>query len=285
MERMVNGVFFEGKYVPDSWDVRIFSVNGHREVSARQVIEWTETGAVGFHYEFDQPDPERDASWLAEKRERSLRSAARRAQTQCRRVIKASNFREMLTITYKENQCDRDLCREHFAKWVRAMVYVLPKFKYCASFEKQDRGAMHVHCATNALPKWVHYKGQKIEGWRLGTEVWRSIVGQNNGLVFVGGKPRWGGDKRRRNMSLAKMASYVSKYIMKDYADCPDGAQRYARSHGIELPKPEHVRLTNCSLAELIELAFQCDAGEAVVSHRVGRWGDSYWLCTEPITS
>ena len=282
MERIIYGIHLEGKRVPDAWDISIFEVNGHREVSARNVIEWTETIDMGFDYKLDAPDPVRDAAWLEERKERSLKKAAQRAQTQCRRLIKASNFREMLTITYRENQENRELCKEHFAKWVRAMVYVLPKFNYVASFEKQDRGAMHVHCCTNKLPKWVHYKGQKIEGWKLGTAVWRSIVGEDNGLVFVGGKSRWGGVTRRKNLSLAKMASYVSKYIMKDYADCPAGSQRYTRSHNIDLPKPEHIRITGCTLAQAIEIMFECKEGDIVVSHRVGRWGDSYWLCTEP---
>lgn len=281
MQRIVKGICFEGKRVPNAWDISTFEVNGHREVSARNVVEWTEIYDMGFNYELDLPDPVRDAAWLAEQKEKSLKKAAQRAQTNCRRLIKASNFREMFTITYRENQQDRDVCKRHFELWVKRMVRAFPKWQYCAAFERQERGAMHVHCATNKLPKYVHYKGEKIEAWTLPTILWRGIVGEDNGLVFVGGKPRWGGG-RRRNLSLAKMASYVSKYIMKDYADCPEGSNRYSRSNAIDLPKPTHIRLTDCSLDDLIRLAFEVPAGSVVVSHRIGDWQDSYWLCTEP---
>lgn len=281
MERIVNGVVFEGKRVPDAWDISIFEVNGHREVSARNVIEYVEKYVLPFDYKLDEPDPVRDAEWLEERHQNALKKAAQRAQTTCRRLIKASNFREMLTITYRENQEDRELCKKHFEAWYRIMKRCLPKFQYVASFERQKRGAMHIHCATNKLPKYCHYKGEKIESWTLGTKVWRSIVGEDNGLVFVGGKPRWG-TKRRRNQSLAKIASYVSKYIMKDFADSPAGSNRYSRSNAIDLPVPTKIRITDCSLDDLIRLAFELRPGDVVVSHRVGQWQDSYWLCTEP---
>lgn len=281
MERIIYGIVFKGERVPDAWDISTFEVNGHREVSARNVIKWTEQYELPFNYKLDEPDPVKDAEWIEERRLRSLKKSAQRAQTQCRRLIKASNFREMLTITYRENQTDRELCKTQFKEFVRRMKRAFPKFQYCAAFERQERGSMHVHCATNKLPKHAHYRGEKIESWRLGTLIWREIVGGDNGLVFVGGKPRWG-TTRRRNQSLAKIASYVSKYIMKDFEDSPDGSNRYSRSDSIDLPKPTHIRITDCSLDDLIRLAFEIPAGHVVVSHRIGHWGDSYWLCTEP---
>lgn len=295
MERIINGVLFKGERVSNAWDVSTFEVNGHKEVSARQVIEWTE---VGFNersplswaeyiaqYDYDPEKQKRlqaeHLEELEEKRQKSLKKAAQRAQTMCRRLIKASNFREMLTITYRENQGDRELCKSHFKEWVRRMKTAFPKWQYCAAFERQERGAMHVHCATNKLPKHCHYRGKKHESWLVGTLIWREIVGADNGLVFVGGKPRWG-DKRRRNQSLAKIASYVSKYIMKDYADCPEGSNRYSRSNAIDLPKPTKLRITDCTMTELVSLVFEVLPGHVVVSHRIGDWQDSYWLCTEP---
>lgn len=295
MQRNIHGILFEGERVPDSWDVSIFEVNGHRELSARQVIAWEE---IAFNVPPPMPwdeyiaqydyDPEKQARLEAEhleeieeKRLKSLKKSAQRAQTKCRRLIKASDFREMLTITYRENQDDREVCKGHFKEFVRRMKRALPKFQYCAAFERQERGSMHIHCATNKLPKHCHYRGEKIESWRLGTLIWREIVGDDNGLVFVGGKPRWG-TTRRRNQSLAKIASYVSKYILKDFADSSIGSNRYSRSDTIDLPKPTKIRITDCSMADLISLCFELQPGHVVVSHRVGHWGDSYWLCTEP---
>lgn len=279
MQRIVDGILFEGKRLENAWDVSIWESRGHREVSARQCVEWVELGPVP---PLKDLDPVEDAEYIEEKHQQSLRKAAQRAQTQCRRIIKSEGFDELLTITYRENQTDRAECKRHFKEWVRRMRRALGgEFRYCASFERQDRGAMHVHVACFKLPKHATHKGVKIEGWRLGTEVWRSIVGADNGLVFVGGKSKWS-KKRRKNMSAAKMASYVSKYIMKDYAESPAGSNRYSRSDIVEVPKPVHVRLSGASLADAIGAMFECRDGDVVVSHRLGAFLDTYWLCTEP---
>lgn len=313
MQRIVDGILYEGNRLENAWDVSIWESRGHREVSARQVVEWSELGPVPPLKELDSVE---DAEFIEEQHQRALKKAAQRAQTMCRRIIKAEGFDELLTITYRENQTDRAECKKHFKEWVRRMKRALGglvdvvdqvtgeiskkwkdgNFRYCASFERQDRGAMHVHVACFKLPKHAVHKGVKIEGWRLGTDVWRGIVDYEaegpsrssdkrpmvvNGLVFVGGKSKWS-KKRRKNMSAAKMASYVSKYIMKDYAESPMGANRYSRSNAIEVAKPVHVRLCGASLADAIGAMFECKDGDVVVSHRLGTFKDSYWLCTEP---
>jgi len=273
-----------GSIVPDCWDVSLFEVNGHREVSVRPVIQW--------HEDPDWSPPREHPDWpglktvaeleeIEAKRLRSLEKNAKRAATQCRRSIKAAGFDTMLTITYRENQTDRGLCKKHFKEWVRRMRRSLPDFQYVAAFEAQERGAMHVHVATHKLPKHSLYKGVKIEAWKLGTKVWRSIVGDNNGLVFVGGKTKWGKGFIKK-MSLAKMAAYVSKYITKDYATCPGGSNRYSKSDNLNPPEPEKIRLTGYPMRDVIELLFECPDGYEVVSHRFGFFKDSYWLCTEP---
>lgn len=282
--KKVGGLLFEGERIPNAWDLSVFEVNGHREVSARPVIKWTELCEYEDHLR-DWPD-ERSKKEIEfdeeERRLRSLKKAAQRSQTKCRRAIKAGNFREMLTGTYRENQTDLALFKRHLTAFIDAMQYALPKWQYCLSFEKQDRGAYHFHCATTKMPRFVRYKGEKIEGWLLPTMIWRGIVGSDNGLVFVGGKPRWG-DKRRRNQSLGKIASYVSKYIMKDYADSPLGSKRYWASRGVEMPAVVCERIWDVPIEELVRRAFETHApGDVVVSHRIGHFGDSYWLCTEP---
>lgn len=291
MERIIDGILFEGKRIPDSWVVSTWEAAGHREVSVNQAIQWTEIA-----HDFCPVDyrsilsPERIAEWDAEdaaaaleRKELSIKKAAQRAQTTCRRVIKAECFSELLTITYRENQEDRELAKAHFKEWVRRMKANLGgEFRYCASFEKQHRGAMHMHVACHKLPKHANHKGLKIEGWKLGTAVWRSIVGKDNGLVFVGGKKGSFKSAKQLKRSPAKMAAYVSKYIMKDYADCPDATNRYSRSNGLQLPKPHQITLHGCTLAEAISAAFQCADGDCIVSSRLGDFKDRYWLCTEP---
>ncbi len=276
MERIVDGILFEGKYVPNAWDVRTWRANGVMERSARQVIEWREVGHVP---PLDNWDEERDAALIEERRQQALRKSAQRAKQMCRRVIITEGFNELLTLTYRENQGDRDKCKRDFKVWVQRMKRALGDFRYCASFERQERGAMHVHIACHKLPQHAKYKGVKIKAWKLGTECWRGIVGENNGLCFVGGHTKNGG--KRRNLTLAKMAAYVSKYIMKDYEDAPEESNRYSRSNGIPVAKPEVLRLTNCSLRDLIVLSFEQGDGDIIVSHRIGHFKDSLWLVTE----
>jgi hypothetical protein len=222
----------------------------------------------------------RDAELLEDRRQASLKKAAQRAKQMCRRVIITENFNELLTLTYRENQLDRDLCKRHFKEFVRRMKKTLPGFRYCASFERQERGSMHVHLATHKLPTHANYKGSKILAWKLGTAVWRSVVGADNGLCHVGAKTRYGATNRK-TVSLAKMASYVSKYIMKDYEDSPDGVNRYSRSDKCKIEKSHVMRLSQCSYRDLIELTFELGSGDMLVSHRLGRFHDTLWLCTE----
>lgn len=280
--KQFGGLIMEGEHDDSSWDVRIFEVNGHREISARTVVNWSVVAEYEDRHKlpcFDNEVPLTEDE-LEERRAKALERNAKRAQTMCRRVIKAEAFDELLTLTYRENQGDRDLCKVHFKEWVRRMKRALGNFRFCASFEKQKRGAMHVHIATQKLPEHGNYKGVKVKAWQLGTKIWRAIVGTDNGMCFVGGATKNGG--RRRNLSLAKMASYVSKYIMKDYADAPENSNRYSRSNGMTIPKSVVVRLTGCTMAEMIAAVFTCADADVIVSHRVSAMNSSYWLCTEP---
>lgn len=276
MQRIVDGILYEGNAAPDCWEVSTWTKNGVLERSARPVIEWAEIGPVP---PLDDVDPEKDADWVEEKRLQALKRAAQRAKQMCRRVIITEGFDELLTATYRANQTDRALCKRHFKEWVRRMKRALGgEFRYCASFEVQERGAMHVHIACHKLPKHAVHRNVKIKGWELGTKIWRSIVGENNGLVFVGGKPKNGNWRKR--WTLAKMASYVSKYITKDYELAPGESNRYSRSDGVEVGQVHRIRL-HCTFRELIAVTFEQGEGDVVVSHRVGRFKDTVWLCTE----
>lgn len=284
MQRIVDGIAFEGKVVPGAYQVRTWVANGVLERSVAPVIGWEEVGpvrelvdALGFPLE---PKPLTEEE-IAERHENALRKAAQRAKTMCRRIIIAEGFDELLTITYRENQQDRDLCKRHFKEWVRRMKRAFGgEFRYCASFERQQRGAMHVHVACHKLPVHVEHRNVKVRGRDIGTRIWRSIVGADNGLVFVGGKSRFGAP-RAKPLSLAAMAGYVSKYIMKDYAESPAGANRYSRSNGAPLPEVERMVLANTTLFDAMCVTFECGEGDVVVSHRLSRWGERVWLCTE----
>ncbi|SCX52620.1 hypothetical protein [Variovorax sp. EL159] len=289
MERIVDGIAYKGKTLPDCFDVRVWECNGHREISARPVVEWTEVGPAPDWSHL--ADDAKRAEWAeadeAERKEKNALRAARRAKTMCRRFIKANGFSELATLTYRENQTDERRAKEDARRWFRRMGDLIPGFGYCAGYEPQKRGAWHVHAAIHRLPDHVDVKKRmpngewktfKVKGWQVGTMVWRAIVGKDNGMCFIGGKGP--GAKKARN-SLAKMAAYVAKYITKHYEMVPEGKQRYSHSQGVAVPVSVVERLVRMSLRDLITMCFWCEDGERVVDHRIGRFKDSYYLCTE----
>lgn len=294
MERIIDGRLYEGKRVPDAWEVRVWEQAGHREISASNVIQWVEVGAAPSNlpeglppgsFVFDAAElaklAEREKEDAEQRRLDNLRRNANRAKTACRRIIKAEQFDELLTLTYRDNQQDRTLCKKHFKEWVRRMkTHLGGTFRYCASFERQDRGAMHVHLAVHKLPQHAVHKGVKIKGWELGTAVWHTVVGKDNGLCFVGAKKRWSGEKRMP-LGRARMAAYVSKYIMKDYADAEASSNRYSRSNGLPVVKPQVHVFSRATLAEVISLIFTMGEGDVIVDHNASEASGRYWLCTE----
>lgn len=279
MERIINGLRFEGQRVDNCFDVRTWTCNGVTERSARQVIEWTESPLQDWP-DHDFPDPIKDAEWLEERRLNSLKKSASRAKTKCRQFIVSEGFDEMLTLTYRENQTDRALCKVHFKEWYRRMKRALGDFRFCASFEVQERGSMHVHIATHKLPQHASYRGTKVKAWQVGTRIWRDIVGSDNGLCFVGGRSKFGAPQKRVSMSLYKMAKYVSKYILKDYELAPEESNRYSRSNGAVGGEVHTMRLTG-SLPEIIAACFECKDGDVMVDHRISHFKDSWWMTSE----
>lgn len=285
---------FERRRVPDAWDVRIWEQNGHREISVSRAFETVEVGGgpigqmqglLPGSLVLDKDErlklAKQEEADAEQRRIDNLRRNANRAKTACRRIIKEEGFDELLTLTYRENQQDRALCKVHFKEWVRRMKRHLGGvFRYCASFEVQERGAMHVHLAVHKLPKHAVHAGVKIKGWELGTAVWHTVVGKDNGLCYVGAKRRWSGEKRVP-IGKAKMAAYVSKYITKDYADAEPASNRYSRSNGVVVQKPVRVRIEGATLADMIALSFHCADGDVVVSHSASELHGRYWLCTE----
>ncbi|MDR6456712.1 rolling circle replication-associated protein [Variovorax paradoxus] len=305
-ERVIEGVLYREEVVPGAWTFEGWRASGHHELSTRPATTWVEVCAVDAtmgglppgSFVLDSEEralaAERDAQEAAERRLIYQRGNARRARTRCRRYIKASAFNEMLTLTYRLNQGCIVLCKSHFEAWVRRMKRALGgEFSYCAAYERQERGAWHVHVVCHKLPRHVEVKGVRIDAWKLGTQVWRSVVGDDGGLCFVGGRTRHGSPARRR-LSCGQMASYVSKYITKHYDDVPDGFKSYSHSKG--LIEGERYRFTltglgvegnpGSSFADAIALGFDVPDGSCIVSWRINepdRELRRCWFVTEPI--
>ncbi|RST50545.1 hypothetical protein [Variovorax sp. DXTD-1] len=305
MERYVNGLLLRGEVIPDKWVIRTWECNGVMERSAVPYVGWEvvydhgfkqdgwvpgeglEYGVLPTSSRLDSREVElaakrkiADAEEQAERDAQVLRKSASRSKTTARRGIIAERFNELMTLTYRRSQPDRALCKKHFKEWVRRMKRALGgEFRYVAAFERQERGSMHVHLACHRLSRHVLYGGVPIKSFELGTRIWRSIIGDDNGLCFVGGKDRFG-RPRRGHMSLARMAAYVSKYILKDYEDVPSGENRFSRSIGAPKVEIETV-VVDCSFADLIGLVYDYRERDSVLALRPGRFNDRLWFCKE----
>ncbi len=297
MSRIIEGTLYERNALPGWFEVRTKKCSGVMERTLRPVYQWDEVGPAPawMMMPLAEVDPIKDAEWLEDQRQKNLRRAAKRAKLACKWFIVHERFNQMLTLTYRENQTDEKLAKKHHEEWVRRMRRALGgQFRYCTGFEPQERGAWHMHVACHKLPKHVQHKGVKVESWKLGTRIWRDIVGADNGLCFVGGKPSKWGRKARKNMSLYKMANYVSKYITKHFELMPESSNRYSRSNGsmrygtaddVAQGRAEIVREVqhfpaDC-IGDLISLVFEVPGGSVVASHRLDVAGSFYMLATE----
>lgn len=286
MLRIIDGIVFEGKPVPDLYNVTLHNLgNGHREVTVRPVVHWQESGPL-------HPDstcaqllrgerPEL-AEREAEDRERSNRlRAARRARTKVRRLCKGQGLDTLLTLTYRGNQRDMDLCKAHFLLFQKRMNRLLGRWQYVAAFERQQRGALHVHVATRAIPAAFERSGVKVKSFNVIRALWRAVTAEWGGNVDVSGKSRRRGQWHVARRSPARIATYLAKYMLKDWESWPAGTRRFQGS-AFALPEPDRVQLAAVSFAELVGLcfAFGADGDCEVVGSRLGG-GGTFYLATE----
>lgn len=226
----------------------------------------------------------------ARRRQRALEKSAARAKRTCRLKIKTAGMQSLLTCTYRENMQDFDRARTDFHAFLRKLRNIIPGFVAVYAFEKQSRGAWHVHAAIRELPKWLTFtekftgKAVTVRSWDYIRRLWHSVVGKDNGNVDIDGhrKTRHGlPAKHRPAASLAKLAGYVSKYLTKDYAEGLEGRNRWGSTQGINVPAPVVFDMPEMPLVDLIDVAFDLPAGHRVVRHNIGQFGKFWVLYTE----
>jgi hypothetical protein len=218
-----------------------------------------------------------DLGELERRAERDAKRAACRARRNCRLKIKHAGLSLLLTITYRGAMRDLDRMRRDFAAWLRVMRRLLPGFRAVYGFEEHESGGWHVHVATDKLPRLMQYKGAKVQAWKVGTAVWRSVVPEG-GLCFVGGR------KGRFNQAVspARIAAYIAKYLTKDNAAGQHGRRMWDSTRDLAPPAFVTVDLPPMDIGDAIALAFHCPDGHLVVSHRLNTDRAIWTLYTEP---
>lgn len=284
MLKNVAGQWYLGKRALNEWDVRTIDLgNGHREAVVTRPTIWEEAPPElvrrvgeewGLMQERDRLESEED------RRQANLQRAARRAKTRVRRTVKVLGLDALLTLTYRENVQDLALCKKHMKEFVRRIRRVLPGFVYVAAFERQKRGAWHVHMAIHALPRELPASnGAKVKSFNVVRAIWRSVTGELGGNIDQAKRKRWS------RQSTGKLAAYLSKYMLKAFEDGDDWSNRYSGSAGVEIPEAVRMRFRDAQLAELIGLVFDdVAAGPVQVMTWLSSFGDVFFLSTELAT-
>lgn len=275
MFRIFNGTLFEGKK-SDRWLATVRHIgHGHAEASARQAIDWHEVGpvspeALAMKAESDLQDDE-------DRKRRNLERAARRGKSDVRLKVKAAGMDALLTLTYRENQTDLALTKQHMYAFVRRIRKVLPGWQYVAAFEPQKRGAWHVHMATHRLPKLMAASnGVKVKSFNVVRAIWRSVTGELGGNIDQQARKRWS------KQTAGKMAAYLSKYMLKSYADGEPWTNRYSCSKGLKVPPATLLEFRGASLAEIVGLLFdEIAQGSCECMTWLSGFGDCFFLSTE----
>jgi hypothetical protein len=204
--------------------------------------------------------------------ERSREVAARRAKTQVRKRCKMISADQMITLTYRENMQDMDRLQRDVKAFV-ARVRALGPFEYVLAIEPQTRGALHVHMACQAFPKWMKNQyGIKVKSFDLIRSIWRSVVGIDNGNTD---------QTRPRRNGAHRIACYISKYVSKTFEDATFNAKSYWSSRGI--PKPKITKLwfaASDSTGELLALVMDdfLRRGYSDFTHFQDKLNEFHWF-------
>lgn len=251
--------------------------NGHLEVTASRGLEWTELQwspiALELYLEsvirIREEDPELVRSRNAER-------AAKRAKTRVRHLCKAMGADTMLTLTYHANVTDLALCKANVKEFNRRMKTIIPGFRFVAAFEKQDRGAWHVHMATERLPVTLPASnGVKVKSFNVIRAIWRAVTKENAGNIDVANT------KRNSQRSPARIAQYIAGYIIKAFKEGALHSNRWTKYGDFDVPPPVQLGKVS-SLREVVVIAYGLlsDCHE-IAMDRLDKWKDWFVIHAE----
>lgn len=281
--RIVDGTLYVRSATPYAYDLRVHDLgHGHVEATALPRYGWHEVDALSPLARAAYADclaapPALSERELLDRAAQNRDRATRRARTKVRRLAKAKGLSVLLTLTYRENQTDRERMARDFDAFCKRVRRVIPGFEYVCVFERQKRGAWHAHIAVPRILSHYSHRGALVKSYDLLRSMWRGVVGNDNGNVDVS-------RNKRVNRSAAKLAAYLSKYIGKTF----DQAERYVNSYsasGRALPEPVTVQtLTGCQVeaaTRLVDL-LATELGNPCEFHQAWIEGGGVYVCLSP---
>ena len=280
MIRIIDGTAYRGKS-GQQLKVKAHDLgNGHLEVTASRTTEWEELDwspmVIEAHEDMMAAYREENAEEL---RQKHADQSARRAKKRVRQLCKSMGADTLLTLTYRANMTDLALCKAHLKEFNRRLLRVMPDFTCIAAFERQERGAWHVHMATRRIPKELKDRNKqnavKLKSYDVIRAVWRSVTKDLGGNVDVARR------KFHAQRSPAQIASYIAGYIVKEFADGEAWSNRWTKFGKVDIQPALDLGLVNTPL-EAVRLAMELVSDlQAVVVSRLDRWKDWYVLHAE----
>lgn len=158
-----------------------------------------------------------------QEKEDKLRSGKRSYQAVVEKcmLIKADR---MITLTFKENITSKSLAYKSLQSFIRLMRVRFKKFEYVCVPEKQKRGAIHYHIATNTYYLWSTI----LTLWRKSV----AIISKETGGIFINSKAS---DRYKKSGSNG-VGKYIAKYISKSFTEGNKNEKRYYTSKMVNRP-------------------------------------------------
>jgi len=279
--RIIDGIAFES-FSTEHFRVKASDCgHGHQEITASRITGWRELDWDSEHIRWHLQHMDYLATVdVEEKAQRAAANSARKAKRRVRQLCKAMGVDTMLTLTYKANQQDLVLCKKHLREFNRRLLRVMPDFAFVAAFERQERGAYHVHMATRRVPESFADRNRqnavRLKSYEVIRRIWRSVVGELGGNIDVSRR------KLHSRKSAAQIASYIAGYIVKEFAEGEKWSNRWTKYGEGSVPEPVELGIVNGPI-EAIELAYSLlPPGHRVAIGRLDRWRDWFVLHTEP---
>jgi hypothetical protein len=251
--------------------VRVYDLGGgQKEVLVTRAERFHESSPFSGLAWAGKSDQEREAD--------NADRAARRAKSEVRRRCKAMGLDSMLTLTYRANQTDEALCKAHMKEFIRRLRRLIPDFLYVAAFERQDRGAWHVHMAVRRVQSHFMDAGVRVKSFDLLRSIWRSVVGDLGGNIDL--------QRKRANSrkTVAQLAAYLSKYMVKAFAEGEEHAKRWTASR-FKLPDAALFSVFHRNLKDIIAdlVARYAPSGTQIRCCLVDQ-GRGFFMTVEPST-
>ncbi|APW37531.1 hypothetical protein RD110_10305 [Rhodoferax koreense] len=252
--------------------------NGHLEIVGSRTMLWEELdwpiGQIADHLDMLERHAEEHAE---EIRQKHAEQAAKRAKKRVRQLCKGMGADTLLTLTYQANETDMARCKADLKEFNRRMLRLIPGFRFVAAFERQDRGACHVHMATERIPVELLAKnGTKVKSFNVIRAVWRGVTKERGGNIDVQNA------KRRMQRTPARIASYIAGYIIKAFEEGELESNRWTKYGNFDAP-PKPVDLGIFPTLETMiagGYAILFD-GHQVDVMRLDRWKDWFVLYAE----